>query len=65
MQSVMATIASQKLLFTYYQHNGVDNTTYHQEFIMAHVETIETYGGIGAIGMLPTFVTQELKNMEK
>ena len=62
-QSVMATIASQKLLFTYYQRDGVDNTAYHREF-MAHVKTIETYGGIGAIGVVPTFVTQELKNME-
>ena len=62
-QSVMATIASQKLLFTYYQRDGIDNTTYHREF-MAHVETIETYGGIGAIGIVPAFVTQELKKME-
>ena len=28
--SVMATIASHKLLFTYYQKDGVDNTTYHR-----------------------------------
>jgi hypothetical protein len=40
-QSVMATIASHKLLYTYYQKDGVDNTTYHRQF-MAHVETIET-----------------------
>jgi hypothetical protein len=59
----MATIASQKLLFTYYQRDGVDNTAYHREFT-AHVKTIETYGGIGAIGVVPTFVNQELKNME-
>ena len=58
----MATIASHKLLFTYYQKDGIDNTTYHCEF-MAHVETIETYGGIGAIGIAPTFVTQQLKAM--
>ena len=62
-QSVMATIASQKLLFTYYQKDGVSNTDYHREF-MAHVETIETYGGIGAIGIVPIFVTQELLKME-
>jgi hypothetical protein len=31
---------------------------------MAHVETIETYGGIGAIGIVPIFVTQELLKME-
>ena len=61
-QSVMATIASQKLLFTYYQKDGVSNTDYHREF-MAHVETIETYGGFGAVGIVPTFVTQELLKM--
>ena len=62
-QSVMATIASQKLLFTYYQKDGVSNTDYHREF-MARVETIETYGGLGAIGIVPTFVTQALIKME-
>ena len=62
-QSVMATIASQKLLFTYYQKDGVSNTDYHREF-MALVETIETYGGLGAISIVPTFVTQELIKME-
>ncbi len=62
-QSVMATIASQKLLFTYYQKDGVSNTDYHREF-MAHVETIETYGGVGAIRIVPAFVTQELIKMK-
>jgi hypothetical protein len=61
-QSVMATIASHKLLFTYYQKDGVDNTTYHRKF-MAHVETIETYGGVGAVGIVPAFVTQQPKAM--
>jgi hypothetical protein len=61
-QSVMATVASQKLLFTYYQKDGVDNTAYHREF-MANVETIETYGGFGAIAVVPAFVTQELQAM--
>ena len=46
----------------YYQKDGVDNTTYHREF-MANVKTIETYGGIVAIGIVPTFVTQQLKAM--
>lgn len=45
-QSVMATVASQKKLFTFYQHDGMDNNTYHREFI-ALVDTIETYGGTG------------------
>ena len=30
---------------------------------MANVKTIETYGGIVAIGIVPTFVTQQLKAM--
>jgi hypothetical protein len=50
-QSVMATVASHKRLFTYYQRNGNDNHKYFQEF-SAHVKTFETYGGIGAIGIL-------------
>ena len=30
---------------------------------MAHVETIETYGGVDAVGIVPAFVTQMLKTM--
>ena len=40
-QSVMATVSSHKRLFTYFQHDGVDNSTYHREF-MAHIKIIET-----------------------
>ena len=58
-QSVMATVASQKKLFTFFQRDGMDNSTYHREFV-AHVETIKTYGGTGAIGITPTFVAQKL-----
>jgi hypothetical protein len=36
----MATIASHKRLFAYYQRDGVDTHTYYREF-MAHAETIE------------------------
>ena len=61
-QSVMATVASQKKLFTFFQRDGMDNSTYHREFI-AHVETIETYGGTGAIGITPIFVAQKLQEM--
>jgi len=50
-QSVMATVASQKKLITFFQRDGVDNSTYHREF-MAHVDTIKTYGGMGAIPFL-------------
>ena len=61
-QSVMATVASQKKLFTFFQRDGMDNSTYHREF-MAHVDTIKTYGGMGVIGITPTFVAQKLSKM--
>jgi hypothetical protein len=62
-QSVMATVASQKKLFIFYQKEGMDNSTYHREFI-ALINTIETYGGTRAIGITPTFVAQTLRDME-
>jgi hypothetical protein len=58
----MATVASHKRLFTYYQRDGVDNHKYYQEFY-ANVKTLETYGGIGAIGITPTFLTATLKEL--
>ncbi len=61
-QSVMDTVASHKRLFTYYQRDGNDNHKYFQEF-SAHVKTLETYGGIGAIGITPTFLTAKLKEL--
>ena len=39
-QSVMATVASHKRLFTYYQHDTDDNHKYYQDFC-AHVETLD------------------------
>jgi hypothetical protein len=59
-QSVMATVASHKRLYTYYQRDGVDNHTYQCEF-MSFVETIETYGGLGAVGEIPTFLKDKIK----
>ena len=61
-QSVMAMVASQKKLLTFFQRDGMDNSSYHREFV-AHVETIKTYGGMGAIGITPTFIAQILHNM--
>ena len=61
-QSVMATVASHKRLFTYYQRDNDDNHKYYQEFC-AHVETLETYGGIGAVGVTPTFLAAKLKDL--
>ena len=61
-QSVMATVALHKKLFTFFQRDEMDNSSYHREFI-AHVETIKTYGGMGAIGITPTFVAQKLSDM--
>ena len=56
----MATVASHKRLHMHYQRDGVDNNTYYKEFI-AHVETIETYGGMGSIGVISTFVASRIK----
>jgi hypothetical protein len=61
-QSVMATVASHKCLFTYYQKAGVNNHTYHCKFL-AHVETIETYGGLGSVGVIPTFLKAKIIKM--
>jgi hypothetical protein len=61
-QSVMATVASHKRLFTHYQKDGIDNHSYHREF-MAHVETVKTYGGMGAIGVVPTFLAAKIQEM--
>jgi hypothetical protein len=43
-QSVMATVASPKKLFTYYQKDGVDNHKYYQEFC-ANVENLRDLRG--------------------
>jgi hypothetical protein len=40
-QSIMAIVASHKCLLTYYQHNGVNNHQYYQEFC-ACIKTNET-----------------------
>ncbi len=61
-QSVMATVASHKRLFTHYQKDGVDNHNYHHEFLF-HVETINTYGGLGAVGVIPTFLTAKINKL--
>jgi hypothetical protein len=62
-QGVMATVASHKRLFTHYQKDGVDNHTHHSE-LMAHVETIETYGGVGAVlRVVPTFLANKIKEL--
>ncbi len=58
----MATVASHKHLFTYYQQDGNDNHKYYQEFC-THVKTLETYGRIGAIVITPTFLTGKLKDL--
>jgi hypothetical protein len=58
----MATVASHTRLFTYYQRDIDNNHKYYQEFC-AHVETLETYGGIGAVGVTPTFLAAKLKDL--
>ncbi len=52
----MATIVVHKYLFTYYQKDVVDNHTYFREF-MTYAKTIETYGGVSAVGITPAFLT--------
>jgi hypothetical protein len=61
-QSIMATVASHKRLVTQYQKDGVDNHTYHREFLV-HVETIETHGGLGSVGVIPTFLKAKISEM--
>ncbi len=61
-QGVMATVPSHKCLYTHYQKDGVDNHTYHWEFL-AHVETLKTYGGPGVVGVVPTFMAAKIKEM--
>ncbi|KAL3821708.1 hypothetical protein ACHAXA_003266 [Cyclostephanos tholiformis] len=60
----MATVASHKRLYTYYQWDGVDNHTYHREFL-SFVETIETYGGLGAVGVIPVFLNDKIIELHK
>ena len=47
----------------YFQKDSIDNQMYHWEF-MAHVETIETYGGANTLGFVPSLVHADLKRME-
>jgi hypothetical protein len=58
----MAMVASHKLLFTHYQKDGVDNHTYHRKFL-AHVDTLKTYGGMGVVGVVPTFLSAKIKEL--
>lgn len=62
-QGMMATVEAHKRAYLYFQKDGIDNQTYHREF-MAHIETIETYGGFGAIGVVPSILETTLKAME-
>jgi hypothetical protein len=60
----MATVASHKRFYTYYQWDGLDNHTYHCEF-MSFVETIETYGGLAAVRVIPIFLEEKITNLHK
>jgi hypothetical protein len=61
-QSVMAMVVSHKKLFMFYQKDWMDNHSYHRDFL-AHVETIETYGGDGSVGVTPNFVAAKIREM--
>ena len=52
-------VASHKRLSIHYQKDSIDNHTYHWEFL-AHVETIETYGGLGSVGVILTFLKAKI-----
>ncbi len=58
----MAIVASHRRLFTHYQKDGIDNNTYHWESL-AHVETIETYGSLSSVGVIPTFLNAKIIEM--
>jgi hypothetical protein len=55
-------VASHKCLFIHYQKDGMDNHTYHRKFL-AHVETIKTYRGVGAVRVVPTFLANNIKEL--
>ena len=40
----------------------MDNHTFHREFV-AHVETLETYSGVGVVSVVPTFLTARIKEL--
>jgi hypothetical protein len=40
----------------------VDSHTYYCEFL-SHVEIIKTYGSVGAVGVVPTFLTNIIKRL--
>ncbi len=40
----------------------MNNRTFHREFV-AHVKTLETYGGVGVVGVVPTFLTAKIKEL--
>ena len=42
----------------------MEKRTYHREFV-ALIDAIKTYGGSGAIGITPTFVSQTLQEMHQ
>ncbi len=55
-------MTSHKRLFTHYQKDNLDNHTYHCEFLV-HVETTETYGGVSAVAVVPTFLANNIKEL--
>ena len=41
---------------------GSTTTLYHWEFL-AHVETLETYGGMGVVPVVPTFLSTKIRDL--
>ena len=62
-QGVMATVKSIQRTFLFFQKDRVDNQTYHRKFI-AHIETLDSYGGYGTIGVVPNQLKACLVKMQ-
>ena len=61
---VMATVKVMKRTNVFYQKDGVNNQTYHCK-IVAQIETTESYGRYGTIGVEPTMLKALLKKMHQ
>ncbi len=59
----MASVEAHKRLYMYLQKDSTNNQMYHCKF-MAHIKTIETYGGASTLDFVPSLVQAKLKCME-
>jgi hypothetical protein len=59
-QRVMATVPSHKCLSPTTNTMGGITTPIHHKF-MSYVETINTYGGVGAVGVISMFLDEKIR----